>query len=86
MRLLLAEDEADLAEALGVFFKKNHFSYPRTGISTICSTSSAKGRHPARLPGSRSSGPDAVRSMQQPAGAANGPFNSGTQYSMRYFT
>ena len=44
MRLLLAEDEADLAEALGVFFEKNHFSYPRTGISTICSTSSAKGR------------------------------------------
>ena len=54
MRLLLAEDEADLAEALGVFFEKNHFSYPRTGISTICSTSSAKGRTPARLPGSRS--------------------------------
>ena len=26
MRLLLAEDEADLAEALGVFFEKNHFS------------------------------------------------------------
>ena len=25
MRLLLAEDEADLAEALGVFFEKNHF-------------------------------------------------------------
>lgn len=24
MRLLLAEDEADLAEALGVFFEKNH--------------------------------------------------------------
>ena len=26
MRLLLAEDEEDLAEALGVFFEKNHFS------------------------------------------------------------
>ena len=26
MRLLLAEDEADLAEALGVFFEKNHFA------------------------------------------------------------
>ena len=26
MRLLLAEDEADLAEALGVFFEKNHFT------------------------------------------------------------
>ena len=26
MRLVLAEDEADLAEALGVFFEKNHFS------------------------------------------------------------
>lgn len=26
MRLLLAEDEADLAEALTVFFQKNHFS------------------------------------------------------------
>ena len=25
MRLLLAEDEADLAEALGVFFEKNHY-------------------------------------------------------------
>ena len=31
MRLLLAEDEADLAEALGVFFEKNHFSYPEPG-------------------------------------------------------
>ena len=27
MRLLLAEDEADLAEALGVLFEKNHFSF-----------------------------------------------------------
>ena len=26
MRLLIAEDEADLAEALGAFFEKNHFS------------------------------------------------------------
>ena len=26
MRLLIAEDEKDLAEALGVFFEKNHFS------------------------------------------------------------
>ena len=26
MRLLIAEDEEDLAEALGVFFEKNHFS------------------------------------------------------------
>lgn len=26
MRLLIAEDERDLAEALGVFFEKNHFS------------------------------------------------------------
>ena len=26
MRLLLAEDETDLAEALGVFFEKNHFT------------------------------------------------------------
>lgn len=26
MRLLIAEDELDLAEALGVFFEKNHFS------------------------------------------------------------
>lgn len=86
MRLLLAEDEADLAEALGVFFEKNHFSYPRTGISTICSTSSAKGRTPARLreaavrPG-RGAGP-----MQQPQEPPKGPFNQETPYSMRYFT
>lgn len=85
MRLLLAEDEADLAEALGVFFKKNHFSYPRTGISTICSTSSAKGRTPAPA-GKPQSGPDAVRSMQQPQEPPKGPFNQETQYSMRYFT
>lgn len=26
MRLLIAEDEVDLAEALAVFFEKNHFS------------------------------------------------------------
>lgn len=26
MRLLIAEDEVDLAEALTVFFEKNHFS------------------------------------------------------------
>ena len=26
MRLLIAEDELDLAEALSVFFEKNHFS------------------------------------------------------------
>ena len=26
MRLLIAEDELDLAEALTVFFEKNHFS------------------------------------------------------------
>ena len=26
MRLLIAEDEEDLAEALGAFFEKNHFS------------------------------------------------------------
>ena len=26
MRILLAEDEADLAETLGVFFEKNHFT------------------------------------------------------------
>ena len=84
MRLLLAEDEADLAEALGVVFEKNHFSYPRTGISTICSTSSAKGRTPARLPGSRS--PARTRSMQQPQEPPKGPFNQETQYSMRYFT
>ena len=71
MRLLLAEDEADLAEALGVFFEKNHFSYPRTGISTICSTSSAKGRTPAHLPGSCSPAHAAA------AGAAEGAGQSG---------
>ncbi len=49
----------------------------------MCSTSSAKGRTPARLPGS---GPDAVRSMQQPQEPPKGPFNQETQYSMRYFT
>ena len=86
MRLLLAEDEADLAEALGVFFEKNHFSYPRTGISTICSTSSAKGRTPARLPGSRSPARTRCRSMQQPQEPPKGPFNQETPYSMRYFT
>lgn len=32
------------------------------------------------------SGPDAVRSMQQPQEPPKGPFNQETQYSMRYFT
>ena len=31
MRLLIAEDEADLAEALTVFFEKNHFSVDAVG-------------------------------------------------------
>ena len=30
MRLLIAEDEVDLAEALTVFFEKNHFSLEKT--------------------------------------------------------
>ena len=37
MRLLLAEDEADLAEALGVFFEKNHFS-STAATNTACDT------------------------------------------------
>ena len=39
MRLLIAEDEADLAEALGAFFEKNHFRRtPSTTGGTIAFT------------------------------------------------
>ena len=41
-----------------------------------------EGPDPGAPAGKPQSGPDAVRSMQQP----KGPFNQETQYSMRYFT
>lgn len=69
MRLLLAEDEADLAEALGVFFKKNHFSYPRTRdindmLDLIC-----EGPDPGAPAGSRSPARTRCRSHAAAAGA-----------------
>ena len=45
-----------------------------------------EGPDPGAPAGKPQSGPDAVRSMQQPQGPPKGPFNQETQYSMRYFT
>ena len=44
MRLLIAEDELDLAEALGVFFEKNRFSVDvvNDGADAYCYASEAK--------------------------------------------
>ena len=45
-----------------------------------------EGPDPGAPAGKPQSGPDAVRSMQQPQKPPKGPFNQETQYSMRYFT
>jgi len=45
-----------------------------------------EGPDPGAPAGKLQSGPDAVRSMQQPQEPSKGPFNQETQYSMRYFT
>lgn len=45
-----------------------------------------EGPDPGAPAGKLQSGPDAVRSMQQPQEPPKGPFNQETQYSMRYFT
>ena len=45
-----------------------------------------EGPDPGAPAGKPQSGPDAVRSMQQPQEPPKGPFNQETQYSMRYFT
>ena len=45
-----------------------------------------EGPDPGVPAGKPQSGPDAVRSMQQPQEPPKGPFNQETQYSMRYFT
>ena len=45
-----------------------------------------EGPAPGAPAGKPQSGPDAVRSMQQPQEPPKGPFNQETQYSMRYFT
>lgn len=45
-----------------------------------------EGPDPSAPAGKPQSGPDAVRSMQQPQEPPKGPFNQETQYSMRYFT
>ncbi len=45
-----------------------------------------EGPDPGAPAGKPQSGPDTVRSMQQPQEPPKGPFNQETQYSMRYFT
>ena len=45
-----------------------------------------EGPDPGAPAGKPQSGPDAVRSMQQPQEPPKGPFNQETPYSMRYFT
>ena len=45
-----------------------------------------EGPDPGAPAGKPQSGPDAVRSMQQPQEPPKGPFNQETQFSMRYFT
>ena len=45
-----------------------------------------EGPGPGAPAGKPQSGPDAVRSMQQPQEPPKGPFNQETPYSMRYFT
>ena len=45
-----------------------------------------EGPDPGAPAGKPQSGPDAVRSMQQPQEPPKGPFNQETQSSMRYFT
>ena len=42
-----------------------------------------EGPDPGAPAGKPQSGPDAVRSMQQPQEPPKGPFNQETQYSMR---
>lgn len=85
MRLLLAEDEADLAEALGVFLERIIFVSTNRDINDMLDLI-CEGPDPGAPAGKPQSGPDAVRSMQQPQEPPKGPFNQETQYSMRYFT